>query len=70
MLVVFMFGSLMLPLALVLAPQLVGSMPPLLVGVGVLQFVIQLAALVLVFVPSGSVWFQAPAKRHTRNDKL
>jgi len=58
LLVVFSLGSLMLPVALVFAPQVVRSMPLHLVVVGFVQFAIQLAALILVFTPASKEWFR------------
>ncbi|HXH24683.1 MAG TPA: hypothetical protein VNI78_05500 [Vicinamibacterales bacterium] len=58
MLIVFVLGSLMLPLALLFAPQIVQSMPATLVIVGLVQFAIQLGALILVFMPASSAWFR------------
>jgi hypothetical protein len=62
MLVVFVLGSLMLPLAMIFAPQVLRSMPTLLVLVGFIQFVIQLAALILVLMPASKGWFQPTAQ--------
>jgi len=61
-LVVFALGSLTLPLVLIFAPQILRSMPVLLVVVGLLQFAIQLTALVLAFIPSSKSWFRRPAQ--------
>jgi hypothetical protein len=47
----------MTPLLLILIPQMLHSMPALLIMIGVLQSVIQGAALLLVFVPGSRVWF-------------
>jgi len=58
MLIIFALGGLMTPLLLILIPQMLHSMPALLIVIAVLQFVIQGAALVLVFVSGSRVWFQ------------
>jgi hypothetical protein len=57
MLIIFALGALMTPLLLILIPQMLHSMPALLIMIGVLQSVIQGAALLLVFVPGSRVWF-------------
>ena len=62
MLVYFVLGLLMLPLALIIAPQALLLMPTLLVVYGFIQCVIQLAALVLVFVPASRIWFRPTAQ--------
>jgi hypothetical protein len=62
MLVFFVLGFLMLPLAVIIAPQVMLLMPTLLVVFGFIQYVIQLAALVLVFMPASRIWFRPAAQ--------
>jgi hypothetical protein len=62
MLVFFVLGLLMLSLAVTIAPQAMLLMPTLLVVYGFIQCVIQLAALVLVFMPASRVWFRPAAQ--------
>jgi hypothetical protein len=62
MLVFFVLGFLMLPLAVIVAPQAMWLMPTLLVVFGFIQCIIQLAALVLVFMPASSIWFRPTAQ--------
>jgi hypothetical protein len=62
MLVFFVLGLLMLPLAMTIAPQATLLMPTLLVVYGLIQCVIQLAALVLLFMPASRIWFRPAAQ--------
>jgi hypothetical protein len=62
MLVFFVLGFLMLPLAMIIAPQAMWLMPTLLVVFGFIQCVIQLTALVLVFMPASRIWFRPAAQ--------
>lgn len=62
MLVFFVLGFLMLPLAVIIAPQVMLLMPTLLVVFGFIQCVVQLAALVLVFMPASRIWFRPAAQ--------
>jgi hypothetical protein len=61
MLVFFLLGLLMLSLAVTIAPQALLSMPTQLVVFGVTQCVMQLAAVVLVFMPASRIWFRRAA---------
>lgn len=58
LLAVVVFGSLTLPLLMILAPQLLRVMPPLLVLIGLVQCCIQVSALILAFLPASRAWFK------------
>jgi hypothetical protein len=62
MLVFFVLGLLLLSLAVAIAPQAMLLMPTLLVVYGLMQCVIQLAALVMVFMPASRIWFRPAAQ--------
>jgi hypothetical protein len=62
MLVFFVIGILMLTLAVIIAPQVMLLLPTLIVVFGFIQCVIQLAALVLVFMPASRIWFRPAAQ--------
>ena len=56
--VVYVLGSLMFLVSLLLAPQVFRSLPTVLQGSTVVQFVLQTAALVLLFIGTSSQWFR------------
>ncbi|HEY5087834.1 MAG TPA: hypothetical protein VII66_10795 [Gemmatimonadaceae bacterium] len=60
MLIIFVLGSLTIPIALILAPQILQSIPALLLVVFLLQSAIQIVALVLAFMPTSRIWFRPP----------
>ncbi len=62
LLLFFVLGFLMLPLVVIIEPQVLRLMPMLLVIFGFIQCVIQLAALVLVFIPASRIWFRPAAQ--------
>lgn len=62
MLLFFVLGLLMLLLAVIIEPQVLWLMPTLLVVFGFIQCVIQLAALVMVFMPASRIWFRPAAQ--------
>jgi hypothetical protein len=61
-LVLFVVGVLILLLAVSIDPQVLQLAPTLLVVVGLIQCVIQLLALVLVFMPASTAWFKPAAQ--------
>ena len=65
LLALFVLGSLVLPLAIIFAPQMLRATPTLFTVVGVIQFAIQTAALVLVFLPRSRPWFQPSTTQAT-----
>ena len=62
LLVFFVLGLLLLLIAVMVAPQVMWLLPTLVVVFGFTQCVIQLAALVLVFMPASKNWFRAAAQ--------
>lgn len=62
MLVLFVLGIVILMLAVSIEPQVLQLMPTLLIVVGLIQCLIQLLALVLVFMPASRVWFKSAAQ--------
>ena len=57
--VVYVLGSLMFVVSLLLAPQVFRSLPTVLQGSGIVQFALQTAALVLMFTEASRQWFKA-----------
>jgi glucan phosphoethanolaminetransferase (alkaline phosphatase superfamily) len=57
--VVYVLGALMTLYLVLFVPQSFRSMPTLLQVTGLLQLVLQTAAMVLVFVPASTQWFTA-----------
>ena len=62
MLVFFVAGFLILPLATIIEPEVMLLIPRLLVVYGFIQCAIQLAALILVFMPASRIWFGSNAR--------
>ncbi len=56
---VYVFGSLMFLVSLLLAPQVFLSFPMVLQGSAVVQFALQTATLVLLFISTSSQWFRS-----------
>ena len=57
--VVYALGSLVMILSLILASQIYFSSPAVLQVSGIVQLILQTAALVLVFTPTSGEWFRA-----------
>ena len=64
--VMYVLGTIMFFVSLLLAPQVFRSMPTVLQGASVVQFALQAVALVLLFIGTSSQWFRSqPVAKQT-----